>query len=224
MLGDEADEPLTTARDDQVDEVVELQQLDKFSSVRRGEDLNRAGRETGTCERIGDHLTDGEIGVLGLGATLEEDGVPGADGECSSVARDVRAGFVDDGDDAQRHANTGDAEAVGADGALGDLANGIGLACYLAHSSCHARNPCRVEREPVEHRRIHALGHCLIEVALVRRKQQRLVGEQGRGDRLQRHSARRCRDRREDSGGLTGSFCSAAKGRSVHGSCIGPRA
>ena len=67
----------------------------------------------------------------------EERDVARLQAQAEGVAGDVGTRLVDDGDDAERHADLVDAEAVGPGPALGDLADGIGERGHLAEAAGH---------------------------------------------------------------------------------------
>ena len=89
------------------------------------------------------------VGVRRRRRAAQHDGVAGLQAQRGGVDRDVRARLVDDRDDAERHAQPADVEAVGQPPALDDLADGVGQ----RRDRPRARRRCRRSRSGSSARR-----------------------------------------------------------------------
>ena len=74
------------------------------------------------------------VGVHGLSAAAQDDGVAALDAQGGGVDRDVWPRFVDEQDHAERHADLVDLQAVGPDRAAANLADRIGKVSHLEDS------------------------------------------------------------------------------------------
>ena len=179
VLGDEPDQALATARDGQVDDVVELQQLEHGLAAQVG--------DQGEHGRIQARLADGPlqgrgdrgVGVDRLRAAAQDHAVAGLDAQRRRVGGHVRARLVDHGDDAQRHAHALDPDAVGAGLAAGDLADRVRQRGDLAQRPGDAGQARGIQGQAIEHRAARSPCAGGLEVA-------RVGGEDGVGVVLQR--------------------------------------
>ncbi len=185
MLGDEADQALATARDRQVDDVVELQQLQHGLSTQilhqgqRG--IGYASLAQGALERGGDR----GIGMDRLRAAAQDHAVAGLDAQRRGVGGDVRARLVDHRDHPQRHAYLLHADAIGPRVVAGHLADRVRQRGNLAQGVGHAGQALPVQGQAIEHRRAHALVARSLQVAFVGGQDGAGIGVERIGHRCQ---------------------------------------
>ena len=109
VLGDEADEPLASARDDEIDEPRQARAGRASLRDRRGDDLDRVGGEPGLGERL--RAAARPSAALERAASeppRKQHRVAALDAQRRGVDGDVGARLVDDGDDAERDAHLAD--------------------------------------------------------------------------------------------------------------------
>ena len=119
-------------------------------AVGRRHELDRGLGQSGALQAGDEGGMDGERRVEAFRAGAQDRRVAGLDGQRAGVGRHVGAAFVDDADDAERHAHALEAQAVGprpfgqhrADriGQLGDLLDALG----------HRFDARLVEQQPVD--------------------------------------------------------------------------
>ncbi len=103
-----------------------------------------------SVRRVGEDAVQGGVGVLRFLAAAKDDGVAALDAQGRRIDGDVGPRLVDEEDDAERHADLVDFQAVGPNPALAHLADGIGQGGDFAQpvgSSLEAR---RGEAQPVD--------------------------------------------------------------------------
>src|SRR5262249_51822390 len=145
LLGDAADEAFAAARDGQVDELVEPQQVSDGGAVGRRHQLHRVGRQLGGAQPILKNAVQGGVGVERFLTAAEDDGVAGLDAQAHRVHGDVRPRLVNEEDDAERHADLVDVQAVGTDVAVQYAADRIGQGGDLAQPVAGGLEPGRCE-------------------------------------------------------------------------------
>ena len=87
-----------------------------------------------------------------LAPPAQQHGVAGAKAQGRRIDRDVRAAFVDDPDQADRHPDAGQAQAVGTLVLTDDGTHRIGKAGNRANGLHDSIEPRRIEPQPVDHR------------------------------------------------------------------------
>src|SRR5205823_1553725 len=102
------DETFTAARDDEIDEAVELQQVADGGPVRRGDELHRVLGQSLRRQRLLEDAVQGGVRVESFFAAAEDDGVAALDAQAGGIDRDVGTGFVDEEDHAERDAHLQD--------------------------------------------------------------------------------------------------------------------
>ena len=119
VLGDEADEPLAAARDAQVDQLVEHDELrDRFTIGDRYE-LDGFGRQLRGGEPGLHRAKQRAIGLERLAAAAQDARVAGLEAQRGGIGRDVGPRLVDHRDHAERDPHARDLETVRANlGAL----------------------------------------------------------------------------------------------------------
>ena len=147
--GDSPDQPFAAARDDQVDELVEPQKLADGIAVRGGHQLHGIGGQIVGRQAILENPMEGAVGVQGFLAAAEHNGVAALDAQRGRVDGDVGPGFVNEEDDAERHGDLVDHQAVGPHAAVEDAADGIGQGGHLAQASRRGRDPVRRQPQTV---------------------------------------------------------------------------
>ena len=109
----------------------------------------------------------GRVGVDGLGAAPEDDGVSGLKAQGGGIDRHIGARFVDDPDDAEGNPHPADEKPVGAPPHGGDLPDGIGKGGNLLEPPRHGADRFLVQREPVDHGLREAFSPRVLDVLLV---------------------------------------------------------
>ena len=95
--------------------------------------LDAALGQTRRHRRLGGDLGQRGVRVRRRGGAAQDDRVAGLQAQRGGVDRDVRAGLVDDGDDAERHAHLAHVQAVRQAPAVDHLADGVRQRGDLAH-------------------------------------------------------------------------------------------
>ena len=144
---DSADEPFPTTRDAKVYQLVELEQFVDGRAVGRGHDGDAVRRQAGDIHRVG----DGEIAMDGFRTTAEDHRIARFETEAAGVRSDIRARFINNQDDANRHAHFLDAHSVRAGPLADGFANGVGQGGDFAHAFGHFADSLIRERQAVEH-------------------------------------------------------------------------
>ena len=96
----------------------------------------------------------GAVGVDRLLAAAEDDGVAALDAERGGVDGDVGPALVDHEDDAERHADLADLQAVRPPAATDDLADGVGKAATSSSDLGHLVDPAGIQRQAIDGRRV----------------------------------------------------------------------
>ena len=132
--------------------------------LRGGSEALRANRAIAACmheglDAAGLHAGgDGAIGMDGLGAAAQDRRVAGLQAQPCRVRGHVGARFVDDADDAERHAHLADLDAGRAVFHVADLADGVGQGGDLLQAFGHALHRLFGEGEPVHRGGIQCMG------------------------------------------------------------------
>ncbi len=186
-LGEQAgDQALAAARHDDVDEFAQGDQFADGGAVGGGYDLHAFGRQAGGLQAFLDEGGDGAVAADGFRAAAQDGGVARLQAQRGGVGGDVRAGFVDDADDAERHAHPADLDAGGPELEVGHLADRIGQLGDLFDAFGHAVNAFFRKRQAVEHGGFQPGGARGGEILLVGGDQRGLVAADGGGDVQQR--------------------------------------
>ena len=166
VLVDEADQALAAARNEQIEDVVELHHLHHRLAAevlhQRHGVLVHAGVAQGLAQAGG----DGGVGAHRFLAAAQDHAVAGLQAQRRGVGGDVGTRLVDHADHTQRHAHALDLEALVGGVALGDLADRVRQAGDVAQRVGDAGQALLVQRQAVEHgladallaRGLHVLG------------------------------------------------------------------
>ena len=199
---------LAAARDDQIDELVELEQRGHRGAVRGVDELHRLGGRPHLLERLGQDRRDRDVRLDRLAASAKHDRVPRLHAETGGVGGDVRPRLVDEPDHAERHPHSGDLEAVGLAPRLDDGAHRIRQSRDLPEPLGHPLDPRLGERQAIEKRLGHPAARALDVGAIGLEQHLALLDEPARHllerlvlglRRAERHRARR-RPRRPRAG------------------------
>ena len=126
------------------------------------------------------------VGGLGGRAAAQDHGVAGLQAEARGIDGDVGAGLVDHADDAHRHPDLADLQAVGQRRATHHLPHRVGQRGDVAQRLGHGGDPLRVEGEPVEQALRHTGVAAPLEVVAVGGDDAVGGGVEGVGERVQR--------------------------------------
>src|SRR5438552_8078251 len=90
-----ADQALAASRDDQIDQLVQPQEMADRLPVRRLDQLYGIARQSRLDETIAEDGTEDAVGMKGLLAAAEKDGVAALDTKPGGVDGDIRTRFID---------------------------------------------------------------------------------------------------------------------------------
>jgi hypothetical protein len=124
--------------------------------------------------------------VQGFGSAAQDAGVARLQAQACRVRGHVRARFVDDADDAERHAHAADLDAGRAAREAADFADGIFQRRDVFQPPGHLLDGAGGERQPVDERGVAPFLRGLRDVGAVRLDQFRAAGADFRGHRAQR--------------------------------------
>ena len=161
------DEILAAARDDEVEQAVQLEHHRHRFAVGDVHELDGLRRRARLFEGLGQHGRDERIGLDGLAASAQQHGVAGLHAKAGRVRGHVRAGLVDEANDAERHANAGDLQPGGTAPGLDRFTDRIGQRGDLAQPRGHGLDAGVGERETIEERAGDAGGARALEVRAV---------------------------------------------------------
>ena len=160
--GDGADrllQALAAARDDQVDDALELGELGQLLTTAARDEGERARGQPGALGGFGGDPGQHGVRVRGRRGAAQQHRVAGLQAQRGGVDRHVRARLVDDRDHAQRDSNLAELEPVGQAAAVDDLADRIGKRGDRARAVRDRGDAGLVERQAVHQRaskdRIH---------------------------------------------------------------------
>ena len=107
------DQALAAARHDDVDGAIKPgEHLSDCGAIARRHQLDCRFRQSGLAQTLAEGSDDGAACAQAVGAAAQDRRVAGFQGERAGVCRYVRAAFIDDADDAERHAHALDGHAV----------------------------------------------------------------------------------------------------------------
>jgi hypothetical protein len=152
------DQALAAARHDDVDEFAHGDQLADRSTVSGIDDLDAFGGQAGGLQAFLDQCGDGAVAADGFRAAAQDGRVAGLQAQRGSVGGDVRTGFVDDADDAKRHAHLADLDARWHELELTHFANRVGQLGHLFDTFGHAVDALFRQCQAVEHGGFEAGG------------------------------------------------------------------
>jgi hypothetical protein len=142
---DGVDQVRSAARDEQVDQAAGGHQGADGIVAAAIEQADRVGVDA-LCGKGFAHDGDQDaVGGGGRRATAQDDGVAGLQAESGGVDGDIGARLVDHPDDAHRHADLADLQAVGQGRAADDLAHRVGQSGDIAHGLGDRGDPRRGE-------------------------------------------------------------------------------
>ncbi|KAF1858399.1 hypothetical protein Lal_00014910 [Lupinus albus] len=161
------DQALAAARDDDVHEFRHRDEGADGGAVRRLDDLHPVLRQAGAAQAFGDERRERAVAVDGFRTAAQDGGVAALDAQAGRVDRHVRARFVDDADDAQRHAHAAHLDARRAELEVRDFADRVGQRDDLAQAVDHRGDGLVGQRQAVQQRRFQAGGSRRFHVARV---------------------------------------------------------
>ncbi len=150
VLEDRADQRRPAPRDEAVDRTAQAHELDRRLVARVGHELDRVDGQALLGHRFPQHTGDHQVRAQGTRRPPQERGVSRLEAEARRVARHVGPVLVDDGDDAERHADATDAQSVRSGPPVEHLADRVGQIGDLPQSVGHLRHLALGQRQPVE--------------------------------------------------------------------------
>ena len=128
----ELDEPLTSARDTQVDVAHGIQHGCR-SLVGGRQQRHDCGVDAFFLEHIMQETHDGPVAFIGILPSLQHAGVATLEAEAEHVKGDVGAGFIDHADDTEGYRDAAQVQPILQGALLGDAFQGRGQCCHMAH-------------------------------------------------------------------------------------------
>ena len=156
LARDALDQALAAAGHDDVDVLVVGDQVADRRAVGRRDDLHGVLGQAGGAKAAMHARGDGLVAADRLGAAAQNGRIAGLETQPGGVRRHVRPRFVDDADDAQRHAHPSDLDAGRPVLEIGDLADGIGQRGDGLESRRHRVDRVGIERRAGRRTRRHA--------------------------------------------------------------------
>ncbi|EAU62203.1 conserved hypothetical protein [Stigmatella aurantiaca DW4/3-1] len=150
VLCHEADEPFPAARDAQVDEPLQLQQLQQRFPLPGGDLLDGVLGQPRLPQPPREGPGDGLVGAGRLAAPPEQRRVAALEAQGGRVARHVGTCLVDHQHHPQRQADLAHLEAVGAAPGLRDFSHGVFQPGQGLHGAGHGLQARGIQEEPVE--------------------------------------------------------------------------
>ena len=180
------DQAAATARYDDIDLAIKAgQHLADSGAVGGADKLYCVRRQAFGLKRRAHGIDEGVRGMRAFRSAAQDGGIAGAQAERSRICSHVRAAFVNDSDDTQRHGHAGKVQSVRLLPArqfptkrIGQVGNGI-------DAGRDAVDTRLIEGEAVEHGVAEALFPGRIHVLLVGRQNGRRGSANGGGNRLQ---------------------------------------
>ncbi|MPM53526.1 hypothetical protein SDC9_100294 [bioreactor metagenome] len=114
------------ARNQHVDEPVELHQFVGGGSIRIPQQLNGTSGNAAFLGRLRQRVTDGGVAEDRLGSPAQHAGIAALEAKSDRIRGDIRPRFIDYADDAKRHAPLFDSKPVRAHHNAVALTNGVG--------------------------------------------------------------------------------------------------
>ncbi len=190
VLGDEANQALPAARDHEIDEAGQGDEVPDLIARGRRHDDHRLGREPSRRDGFADEGAERGVRSSGLLAAAEQDRVAALDAERGRVDGHVGARLVNHRDDAERDPDLAHRDPVRAALHPDDLADGIIEGGDLEHGVGDRGEARRVEAEPIDLRVGEASGARGAEVLFVGGEERAprpggVVVPEARGDRLE---------------------------------------
>ena len=178
---DEADQRLATARDDDVDQPLRAQHRRHRGAVTGGHHLDRRPGQARGAQPLGHGREDRRRGMQRIRPAAQDHRVAGLERQRARVGGDVRAAFVDHPEHPQRRRHPLDVQPVRPVPFGEHPPDRIGLRRDCAQPLGDARDPGRVEPQPVNHGGREALVVGMGEVAGVGFEDGVLRGQDRRG-------------------------------------------
>ena len=201
---DRADQGGAAARDEHVDEAAGAHQLPYGLAALARHELDGVGGQAGAADGVAQDPYEGGVGLVRGGRAAQQDRVAGLQAEGGGVDGDVGAGLVDDADDAERHADLAQVDAVREGRAADDLADRVGQRHHVPHVGGDRADPLGGEGQPVDDGLAGAGLTGLGDVLGVGLDDLARTDLQRVRDREQRVVLRGPRERREVGGGALG--------------------
>ena len=131
------DEALAAARDEHIDIIACADQFTNCGTVGCGNELDGISRQRSIGKCFRNNGGQRSVGFNGFMSAAQDDGVAGLDCQRSSIDGDVGTGFINHGDDAERHTHAADADARWHRTKVFDAADRISQFSNLPHARDH---------------------------------------------------------------------------------------
>ena len=153
LVRDTLDQAAPAARDDEVDVLRQRNHLTDRRAIRRFDDLHNGFWKFRRFEPSGNATCDRLVRARRFGATAQHHRVAALEAQARRVGGHIRARFVNDADDAQRHAHLADLNAGRTGAQVRDFAYRVRQLRDLAQAFGHRGDRLRRERQAVNQRR-----------------------------------------------------------------------
>jgi hypothetical protein len=151
IILDAFDQRLATARDDDVDQAARRQHRADAGSVCNRHELDGiSGQATGD-DAFNHRGMNGPAGVDRFRSAPQDDGIARHQAQRACVGGDIGATFINDADDAQRHADAFQHQPVGPFSPVNDRACGVRQAGNRFNARRNAFQTHFIQRQPVKH-------------------------------------------------------------------------
>ena len=168
VFGDEADQAFAAARNREIDDVAELQQVEHRLPAQIGHQGQHVGPDALRFDRGPQRVGDRGVGMDRLAAAAQQHAVAGLEAQRRGIGGHVGAGLVDHRDHAQRYAHLAHAQPVRTHVVAGDPAHGIRQLGDVAHGGRDPGQSRGIQAQTVEQRARRTAGVRGFDVARVR--------------------------------------------------------
>jgi hypothetical protein len=192
LARDAFDQALSAARHDDVDVPVVRDQMPDRGPVRRRDELHGVFRQAGGAQAALHARGDRLVAAHRFGAAAQDRRVARLEAEAGRIGSDVGPRFVDDADDAERHAHAADLDAGRTVSEIGDLAHGIGQRGDGLEPAAIAAMPSASSVKPVDEGVVVTIGDGRGDILRIGGAKCRCVLAHGACHGRQRGVLRRC--------------------------------
>ena len=164
MVSDALDQRRPASRDQAVDHVGELHQLDRRLVAHVVDQQHAVGRQARLRRALAQDVGDGDVRAQSARRAPQQGHVARLEADAGGVAGDVGTVLVDDRDHSEWHAHPLDPQPVRPSPTFDHLTDRIGEGGDVAQALGHAGDPLLGQTQAVERTRLHALCPGGIEV------------------------------------------------------------
>ena len=149
-------ERLAAARNDDVDLAMRRQHRANGGAVRCRDQLDRIARQPCRFEPRNQSGMNRLVRIHRFGTPAQNRGIARHDAQHPGICRHVRAAFVNDPDDAKRHTDAREFQAIGPRRLVDDCTDRVRQCSDGIDRARNPFDPCGIDGQPVDHRCCHA--------------------------------------------------------------------